>query len=183
MSSNLFVQVLALAGAATLCIGQMSIAQNTTSPSKSDKKFVQAAVEGGNAEVNLGKLAALKGSSEDVKQFGQKMVDDHSKLGEELREVAQNEGVRAPRGTTAKDKTLEKKLKALSGESFDKRYIEAMVKENRADLADFKREANSGNDTAIKDAASQGARVIGEHLKLAEDIARKHNIPVGQRGQ
>ena len=41
-----------------------------------DAAFVKKAGQGGMAEVELGKLATQKASSDDVKQFGQKMVDD-----------------------------------------------------------------------------------------------------------
>jgi putative membrane protein len=79
-----------------------------------------------------------------------------------------------------KDRALEAKLKALSGDAFDKAYIQAMVQDHREDLAEFKKEANSGNDTTIKDCASQGAEVIGEHFKMAEQIAQSHHIAPGQ---
>jgi putative membrane protein len=159
-------------GATLLCK-----AQNTTNPSQNDKNFVRSALEGGNAEVALGKLAAQKGNSEDVKQFGQKMVQDHTQFSHEMRDVAQKEGIRPPDGTGTKDKALEAKLKTLSGHAFDSAYIGAMVKDHRQDLDAFNKEANKGNDTAIKDAASRGALLIGEHLKLAEQLARSHNLP------
>ena len=164
------------AGTVILCAGSFAIAQNTTNASASDKKFVRSALEGGNAEVKLGQLAAQKGNSEDVKQFGQKMVDDHTKLGDEMKEVAQKESVSVPTGIPAKDKALETKLQSLSGDAFDKAYIQAMVKDHRHDLSEFKKEANSGNDTNIKDAASHGAEVISEHLKMAEQMAKTHNL-------
>lgn len=165
-----------MAGIALLSTGSAAIAQNTTSPSASDKKFVQEALQGGTAEVQLGQLAAQKASSEDVKQFGQKMVDDHTKLGDQMKEVAQKEGIGVPSGMTAKDRELETKLNSLSGDSFDNAYIKAMVKDHQHDLSEFKKEANSGNDTSIKDAASQGEPIISEHLKMAEQIAKTHNI-------
>lgn len=177
------LQVIAVMGAVTMCGVQMAIAQNTLNPSSSDKKFMRAALEGGNAEVDLGKLAAQKGRSEDVKEFGKKMVDDHTKLEEEMRTVADKEGIRVRSGTMGKDKGLEKKLKSLSGESFDKSYIAAMVKDHREDLSAFKREANAGNDTAIKDEARQGTRVIEQHLRLAEEMARNHKVQVRESGQ
>lgn len=164
--------VIVLSFASTLFCG----AQNTTSPSQNDKNFVRSALEGGNAEVALGQLAAQKGSSEDVKQFGQKMVDDHTRLGDQMRDVAQKEGIRPPDGTSTKDKALEVKLKTLSGPAFDKAYIGAMLKDHRHDLDAFNREANKGNDTAIKEAASRGALLIGEHLKLVEQLAYSHNL-------
>lgn len=155
-------------------------AQNTTNPSQNDKNFMRSAVKGGNAEVALGHLAAQKGSSEDVRQFGEKMVADHQRLADQIRDVARAEGIEPPSGTGGKDKALEAKLKTLSGPEFDKAYLGAMVKDHRADLDAFNKEANRGNDTAIKDAASRGAALIGEHLKLAEELAQAHNVQPGQ---
>ena len=175
-TNEVLTRMCAVAGAVIICAGSLGAAQNTTNASASDKKFVRSALEGGNAEVQLGQLAAQKGNSEDVKQFGQKMVDDHTKLGDQMKEVAQKEGISAPSGVPAKDKALEAKLKSLSGDAFDKAYIQAMVKDHRHDLSEFKKEADSGNDTNIKDAASQGAQVISEHLKMAEQIAKAHNL-------
>ena len=137
---------------------------------------MHSALEGGNAEVKLGQLAAQKGSSEDVKQFGQKMVDDHTKLGDQMKQIAQQQEISVPEGIPAKDKELEAKLNSLSGDDFDKAYIKAMVKDHQRDLAEFKKEANSGNDTSIKDAATQGSQVISEHLQMAEQLAQKHNV-------
>jgi putative membrane protein len=165
-----------IAGIALLSAGSAAIAQNTTNPSASDKKFVQEALQGGTAEVELGKLAAQKANGEDVKQFGQKMVDDHTKLGDQMKEVAQKEGISVPSDVSAKDKALQMKLQSLSGDSFDKAYIKAMLKDHQHDLSEFKKEADSGNDTSIKDAASQGQQVISEHFKMIQEIAKTHNI-------
>ncbi|MGA9586798.1 MAG: DUF4142 domain-containing protein [Terracidiphilus sp.] len=163
-------------GIALFCARSVSVAQDTTSPSASDKKIVQAALQGGTAEVRLGQLAVQKSNTQDVKQFGQKMIDDHTKLGDQMKEVAQKEGISIPTGAPAKDKQLETTLSSLSGDSFDNAYIKAMIKDHQHDLSEFKREANSGNDTSIEDAASQGRQVISEHLKLIEQIAKSHNI-------
>jgi putative membrane protein len=172
-----FLSTCALSAVVLLC--PLAFSQNTTTASASDKKFVHSALEGGNAEVKLGQLAAQKGNSEDVKQFGQKMVDDHTKMGEQMKQIAQQEGITVPEGIPDKDKALESKLNSLSGEAFDKAYIKAMVQDHRKDLSEFKKEASSGNDTSIKDAASQGSQIISQHLQMAEQIAQKHNVQMG----
>jgi putative membrane protein len=154
-------------------------AQNTTSPSARDKKFMKLALEDGNAEVSMGHLAVQKGSSEDVKQFGQKMVDDHTHLGDQIRDTAEKEHLRAPDRADPKDREVEGKLKKLSGSSFDKAYIAAAVKDERRDLDEFSQEATHGNDTAIKEVASRGALLIGGRLQLAEQIARSHSVKIG----
>lgn len=162
--------------ATVLSLSPTVSAQNTTSPSQRDRKFVRSALEGENAEVALGHLAVQKADSADIKQFGQKIIDDQTTLGDQIRKVARKEGVVAPPGATSKNKGREAKLKVLSGPAFDKAYIEAVEKDQRACLDEFNAEANRGNDTEIKDAASQGALLIGENLKLAEAMSRNHNL-------
>jgi putative membrane protein len=54
-----------------------------------------------------------------------------------------------------------------------------MVQDHKKDLSEFKKEASSGNDTSIKDAASQGVQVISEHLQMAQQMAQKHNVQMG----
>lgn len=144
--------------------------------SASDKTFVKDALRGGVAEVKLGQLATQKGNSDDVKQFGQKMVDDHTKLGDQMKGVANQIGVTPPTMVTPMDKALETKLEALSGDAFDKAYIDAMVKDHRKDLMDFKKEASTGTSSTVKDAATQGSTVIAEHYKMIKQIAEAHGI-------
>jgi putative membrane protein len=164
------------AGVLLLQPASVVTAQNTTSPSQNDRKFVRSALEDGIAELQLGQIAVEKAESADVKQFGEKMIQDHTKMSDQMRDIAQKEGISAPSGVTAKDKALESKLKTLSGPLFDRAYIAAMVQDDREDLSAFNREANNGNDTAIKDVASRYAQLIGEHLELAKELARNHDV-------
>lgn len=146
--------------------------------SSADKSFVRAALKGGMAEVELGRLASEKGNSADVKEFGQRMVEDHTKLGDQMKDVAGKVGVKPPTMLSPADKTLELKLKALSGDDFDKAYIKAMVKDHEKDLSDFKKEEGSGTSAEVKNAAGQGETVIAGHLDMIKRIAQTHNITV-----
>jgi putative membrane protein len=155
----------------------------STQASPADKHFVEKALQGGMAEVKLGQLASEKGSSDDVKQFGQKMVEDHTKLGDQMKQVAQQLGVTPPEGLSPQDRALQARLQALSGDQFDKAYIQAMVKDHKMDLSEFKKEAKMGKSPAVKDAAQQGQEVIAGHLQMIEQIAQKHNITIAQASQ
>jgi putative membrane protein len=61
--------------------------------SNDDRRFIMEAAHGGMMEVDLGKVAAQKGMSDEVKQFGQRMVDDHTKANDELMQLASSKGV------------------------------------------------------------------------------------------
>jgi putative membrane protein len=141
-----------------------------------DKAFVHDALEGGMAEVQLGKLAAQKGASDDVKQFGQKMVDDHTQLGDHMTQLAQQMGVKSPKGLSKKDEDLVAKLQNLSGTQFDDAYIKAMVKDHKNDISNFKAEAQNTQNPAVRQMALQGGQMIDQHLQIIQQIAKAHSI-------
>jgi putative membrane protein len=151
--------------------------------SMQDTAFVHKALEGGVAEVQLGQLAQEKSQSEDVKQFAQRMVQDHTQLGTQMQPVAKQLGVSQPKGPSKKDKQLMAKLQGLSGQQFDEEYIKVMVKAHREDLKDFKTEAEMTQDPNVKQAAQQGVTVISDHLKMIEQIAQAHNVALGGKSK
>lgn len=139
--------------------------------SKADATFVKKAASGGMAEVELGRLASEKASSSDVKQFGQRMVSDHSKANDQLKQVAAEKHVTLPQSISAKDKAVKTKLEALSGDQFDRAYMEDMVKDHKQDVAEFQKASKSAQDPEIKDFASQTLPTLQDHLKEAQRIA------------
>jgi putative membrane protein len=163
----------------TTALGAASIAF-AQSASDADKHWVRDALEGGNGEVQLGKLAQQKGNSEDVRHFGQHRVDDHTRMGDQLRPIAQKIGVDSNAGTSVGEKATESELKLLSGDAFDKAYIKAMVKDHREDLEAFQKEASTGSDPDVKRAARKGATTVQSHLDMIEHVAKAHNIDVSK---
>ena len=158
-------------------LDQANTGQDPTSPGVlEDKAFVRKALQGGMTEVQLGQIALQKSSNADVKQFAQKMIDDHTKLGDEMKQVAQQMNVKAPDSPSSKDKSAMAKLQALNGDDFDKAYIKDMVKDHQQDAKDFKQEAQNTTNPALKIVVVQGQQVIDEHLQMIQQIAQKNNI-------
>jgi putative membrane protein len=173
---NFGVRHIALFSTALLLFAATSAAFGQAAASDDDKHFVEAALKGGMGEVELGKLAAQKGASDDVKMFGQKMVTDHTRLGEKMKAVAAEIGVKPPDMTKAGTIAEKTKLEMLSGKTFDDAYISAMVKDHQDDLQAFKNEAANGTSAAVKRAARQGETVVSQHLEMIRKIAQAHNV-------
>jgi putative membrane protein len=145
--------------------------QASGSMTSSDQKFMREAAEGGLAEVELGKLANEKGSTEEVRKFGQRMMEDHSKANDELKQLASSKGVALPDQLSTKDKMLKEHLAKLNGPNFDRSYMENMLKDHKKDVSDFARESNSGKDSDVKQFASKTLPTLKDHLKEAEEIS------------
>lgn len=150
--------------------------QNQGMQQMQDKAFVRKAMEGSMAEVQLGQLAQQKSNSPDVKQFGEKMQQDHSKLDDQMKPIAQQLGVEPPQKISKKDEKLDAKLQNMSGTQFNDAYIKAMIKDHENDLQEFRREAENTQNPQLKQAAQQGAQVIEQHLALIKQIARDHGV-------
>jgi len=162
-----------------------SMSNTKTSPAgmtMSDEHFIKKAAQGGMAEVELGQLAVQKASSDQVKQFGQRMVDDHTKANDQLKQVAQQKNVTLPTEPSAKDKATKARLEKLSGTDFDKAYMSDMVKDHKKDVAEFERESKSGKDDAVKSFAEQTLPTLREHLSQAQQIAPAEKTQANNAG-
>lgn len=112
-------------------------------------------------EVAWGKLAAQKGRDPNVKNFGNRMVTDHSKANSELMALAKEEGVSLPRA------------KSPGKWRSDRDYINMMVKDHEKDLAGFQKEANNAADPDLKRFADKYSKVVQSHLDMAKGIQSK----------
>ena len=141
-------------------------------PVVGDAHFAKEAAQGGTAEVKLGQLAEEKGSNDTVKSFGKRMVEDHSKAGDKLKEVASRESITLPTDISAKDQATYDRLAKLNGTAFDRAYAREMVKDHETDVAAFQKEANAGKDDSLKSFASETLPTLQDHLKQAKEMMK-----------
>jgi len=146
-------------------------ATNATGPS-GDKAFVKKALEGSMAEVQMGQLALQKSNDDQVKQFAQRMVDDHGKMVDQMKPVAEQMGVKVPDGPPKGEMKKMDKMKGLSGDAFDQAYIKDMVKDHKKDHSEFKQEAQSTQNPQLKQMVTESDQIIAGHLQAAEQLAQ-----------
>jgi len=121
-------EILAVATIVLLASGPSASAKNPRDAVQKPSQFIKEATAGGIAEVELGRLAVERASSPEVKSFGQRMVDDHSKANQDLKAVALRKKVAIPEALDSKATAERDHLASLSGTQFDRAYMEAMVK-------------------------------------------------------
>ena len=135
-----------------------------------DHDFIMDAAMGGMMEVELGRVAAEKGMSDAVKQFGQRMVDDHSKANQELMSLARGKGITLPTTIDEKHQKEMTKFSSLSGAEFDREYTKMMVSDHRKDVSEFEKQSTRGTDAALKAFATKTLSTLREHLHMAEAL-------------
>jgi putative membrane protein len=136
----------------------------------SDKRFVKSATERLQTEADLAKLAQEKGSSDKVKEFSRRVVEQQSKASEALKQAAAKESIPASPETLNRNKKAEAKLSKLSGADFDRAYLKLMLKDNKSDVKDFDNEARTGQASQLKNFAAQTLPEQQENLRQAEQL-------------
>lgn len=135
--------------------------------------FLVKAVQDGLAEVELGKIAVQRGSSDRVKNFGQKMVDDHGKANTELAQIAAAKGVTLPQQMASRHKKLATRLSKLTGAGFDREYLRHQIKDHNRAIAMFSAMAQNGKDADLKSFATKTLPTLKDHQDAATHIAEQ----------
>jgi putative membrane protein len=137
----------------------------TVKLSQKDVSFIQKAAGGGQQEVENGKMAEKQGKSADVKRIGARMVADHTKANKELTELANRKGVTFDtRGVRAQN---------IGAADFDRQYLKLLEVDHKNDIAEFQKEARSGDDRDVKAWAAKTLPMVQGHLAMVEDAMRK----------
>ena len=156
-------------GVALVALGVvMTVPRANAAPSvcTDDCNFIQTAAQGGMTEVKLGELASTSGQRDDVKEFGHRMVKDHSSIDGSLKALAAKKGVTLSDRLDTKHQEIVDKLSALSGSDFDDSYITCMIKDHKQDAKAFKAESSATKDTDVKSFVDTTIPVVQEHLRI-----------------
>ena len=156
-----------------MLIATFLFAQAAEKLDRKDVKFVHEAAMGGMLQVQLGQIAKDKAQSQGVKDFGARMVTDHTGVNTTLKQLADTKGITLPDKLDAKHEKIVDKLSKLSGADFDKEYMKLMVKGHEKDVAAFKKASKDLKDPDLKDFATKTLPAFEEHLKLAKDTEAK----------
>lgn len=134
--------------------------------STSDREFAAQAARDGAQEVELGRLAASQSNNTAVKEFGKRMVEDHTRAGEELQVAARQDGIDLPDEPAKVNSTLAN----LSGAQFDDAFARTMVEDHEKAVALFQREAQGDGDSNVKSFARKTLPTLEHHLEMARAL-------------
>lgn len=138
--------------------------------SHADRKFIEDAAKGGMFEVQSGQLAEQKASDPAVKQFASRLVQDHTKANDELKQIAQAKDVKMPDKEKWGERHEMSKLDKLSGAQFDREFAKNSVKDHQKDIKEFEKAASKVKDPDVKAWAEKQLPVLREHLAMAEKL-------------
>lgn len=133
--------------------------------SQKDVNFIQKAAGGGQQEVENGKIAERQAKSAAVKNVAARMVADHSRINKELTALANRKGVTFS--------TSGVKAQNLGSADFDRTYLKLLEETHKSDIADFERQAKSGDDSELKSWALKTLPTLKQHLAMVQGAEKK----------
>ncbi|MBS3651415.1 DUF4142 domain-containing protein [Pseudaminobacter sp. 19-2017] len=139
---------------------------------ESGKKFIQHAVQGDNAEIDMGRLATQKSGNQQVKDFGNMLLNDHTTAKNQATDVGRQIGVKPSDGMPRAARREEHKLQGMSGAAFDKEFVNYMIKDHQKAISEFQRQAKA-RDKATADLAKQQLPTLQKHLEMAQSLKSK----------
>jgi putative membrane protein len=145
--------------------------QSNRAGAGSDTSFARDAATGGLAEVQMGQVGVQQGSSTEVRQFAQRMVDDHTQANNDLMRVAQQNGIDLPDRPTPDQQQMLDQTRRMTGTDFDRSFMRHMVDDHRKVVAAFEQEAANGMNPDLKAFAQRTLPTLREHLRMAQEIA------------
>lgn len=166
--------------------------------SRADEKFIKDACQGGHIEVKMANLGVQKAQNSEVRQFAQKLVDDHTKANSELKELAARKGCTLPEPqdritsigedvdrTRVREKAGAEqaeskehaefqaewnKLESSSGADFDRQYVHMTVKCHEQMTKGFEKASQKSDDADVMAFAAKRLPTLREHLTAARSL-------------
>jgi putative membrane protein len=138
-----------------------------------DKKFLAMAAQSDQNEIALSKLAEQKATNPAVKAFAEKMISEHTQMTESMKPFADSWGLTAPAGPDPDTQKELDKLNGLSGNDFDKEYMDQMVTDHAKALSAFTTEAKDTKDVKFRAAVIKGKTAVAAHKNMAYDLKKK----------
>jgi putative membrane protein len=136
-----------------------------------DKDFITFAAQTDMTEAHFGQLAQDQSSDQDVKDYGQTLVTDHTKDYNTVTALATKLGADVPKGIDAAHNKMIDPVAKLKGHTFDRRFLGDMVKGHEQAIAKYKKEADSGDNADLKAYATATLPTLQMHLQKAEELA------------
>jgi putative membrane protein len=142
----------------------------TQSDVNADMTFIRHAGSSNLMEIRLGQVAQSRASNSAVKQFGQRMIDDHTRLQNQLTAVVSSTGVSFVPAMDASHQQLASRIERLSGAEFDRTYMQAMIQGHQDDINQFQTQSQSARSTQVRNLASGSLPLLQQHLSLAIQV-------------
>jgi putative membrane protein len=141
--------------------------------SMTDQQFLDMAAQTDMLEAHLGQMAQDLAASQDVKDYANMLISDHTGDYQQLSVLAAKDGFTIPKGLDAAHNKMIAPFEKQKGEAFDSHYIHEMIAGHTGAIGVYTNEANDAENGDVKAYASATLPALHKHLDGAKDLAKK----------
>lgn len=135
-----------------------------------DSTFAREAMQAGMAEVKMGQLAAKNSQNEAVRKYGQRLVDDHTKANQELKQIASRKSVSIESQLSQQHQSALDRLTGLKDNEFDQAFKQQAIQDHQKVIQLFEKQSQQGSDADLKAYAQKHLPHLREHLTMAQQL-------------
>lgn len=150
--------------------GSRQARTGATTATASETAFLKDAAMANLTEVEIGRMAEQKAQNDDVKQYAQRMVSDHSKNMDKLQTLARQMNVDLPTQLDPQHRQMVDRHAQMSGAEFDRAYIDMMVQDHQKVVSKFDQQTDAATNEQVRDYASSTLPKLREHLRDAQEL-------------
>jgi putative membrane protein len=162
-------KTLALCAIIAVCSSPpFAVAQSVTEP----EEFAEIAASSNMFEIESSQLALQQPVSDEVQQFAQHMIDDHTAAGEKMKAAAQQDGISPPDGLVEKHQAQLQELQSAGSDAFEQAYVSAQVMAHDEAVALFEAFSQNGEESALRSFAAETLPTLQEHQTEADALAQ-----------
>ena len=139
---------------------------------KMDAQFIRDAAQGDMLEMRLGEIAQQKAASPEVKEFAQRMQQDHSAHLEKVRGLAASSNIKLSNDLDPKHRSEVDRFAKMTGKDFDRQYIDHMVQDHQKDIKEYEKAQQQVTNPEEKAPASETLPILKDHLNMAQNTQK-----------
>jgi putative membrane protein len=138
-----------------------------------DQQFLDMAAQTDMLEAHLGQMAANQAAGQDVKDYANMLVTDHTGDYQQLTALAAKDGLTVPTAIDAAHNKMIAPFEKLKGAAFDSRYLHEMIAGHTEAIGVYTKESTDAQNADVKAYASATLPTLQKHLDGAKDLAKK----------
>lgn len=120
-----------------------------------------------------GALAAKRGTTSEIQNYGKLMVKDQGELMAKIKKVAEDMNIYLPKEISADKKDGYKELEEKNGEAFNDKFCKMIRIDHERDVKDFTNAIDNLKDSKAKEFAVVNLPMIQSHLDGINEIKKK----------
>jgi putative membrane protein len=135
-----------------------------------DEEWLKMSIQGDLFEIQGGKIAQAKATTQQARDLGKLLVDDHTKSLNDATDLARSLGIEVPDSPSPSQQWELRAVQQFQGKDFDKWYADLEVQDHMQDISEAQDEVDKGCNRKIRNDAKDEIPVLQQHLKTAQDV-------------